>query len=136
MAVKKKVEKKETLSKEKPKVKEKLLGDLVKPDKEAKEKVEKVIEEVVEDIKKPDEPKKEGKFKVGNIVFVSKGAETDLEGIKLFPQYKNYTYTVEAYDEKSGVYTIRTLNLLLRLKEKDLVAPEERGDSILDRIRY
>lgn len=92
--------------------------------------------------KKVEETKKEEiitpkeKFQIGDIVFIAKTADTDLEGFKLFPQYKKYTYTVEAYDEKSGVYTLRRLNLSLKLKEADMVSPEERAHDSVNRRQF
>ena len=76
------------------------------------------------------------KFKIGDIVYVSRDADTDLEGFKLFPQYKKYTYTVEAYDEKSDVYTLRRLNLSLQLPEELILAPEERAHDPLHRRQF
>lgn len=83
----------------------------------------------VEDVKAP-------KFKVGDIVFISKEAEADLNGFKLFPQYKKYTYTVEAHDAKSDVYTLRRLNLSLQLKGELILAPEERAHDTLNRMHF
>ena len=79
---------------------------------------------------------KEPKFKIGSIVFVSKDAEADLNGFKLFPQYKKYTYTVEAYDAISDVYTLRRLNLSLRLKEAFILAPDEKAHDPLNRKQF
>lgn len=76
------------------------------------------------------------KFKVGDIVFLSKEANTDLNGFKLFPQYKKYTYTVEAYDAKSDVYTLRRLNLSLRLKGELILAPNERAHDAINRKQF
>ena len=76
------------------------------------------------------------KYSVGSIVFVSKDAEADLNGFKLFPPYKKYTYTVEAYDAISGVYSLRRLNLSLKLKEADIVAPSERAHDSLNRRQF
>lgn len=76
------------------------------------------------------------KYPVGSIVYVSKEAEADLNGFKLFPPYKKYTYTVEAYDAISGVYSLRRLNLSLRLKEADIVAPHERAHDPLNRRQF
>ncbi len=67
---------------------------------------------------------------------MSKEAEADLNGFKLFPPYKKYTYTVEAYDAISGVYSLRRLNLSLRLKEADIVAPGERAHDPLNRRQF
>lgn len=76
------------------------------------------------------------KYPVGSIVYVSKDADADLNGFKLFPQYKKYTYTVEAYDEISGVYTLRRLNLSLRLKEGLILAPDERAHDQINRRQF
>lgn len=76
------------------------------------------------------------KYKVGSIVFVSKDADADLNGFKLFLPYKKYTYTVEAYDQNTGVYSLRRLNLSLKLKESDIVAPHEKSDSSLMRKQF
>lgn len=76
------------------------------------------------------------KYPIGSIVYVSKDAQADLNGFKLFPQYKKYTYTVEAYDEITGVYSLRRLNLSLRLKEADIVAPGERAHDPLNRKQF
>lgn len=94
-------------------------------------------EEIKEEIKK-EKPKKikTPKFKIGDIAFISKDADSDLNGFKLFPQYKKYTYTVEAYDEKSGVYTLRRLNLSLHLPEELILAPEERAHDPLHRRQF
>ena len=79
---------------------------------------------------------KSPKYSVGSIVYVAKDAEADLNGFKLFPPYKKYTYTVEAYDAISGVYSLRRLNLSLRLKEADIVAPSERAHDPLNRRQF
>lgn len=79
---------------------------------------------------------REPKYKIGSIVFISKDADADLNGFKLFPQYKKYTYTVEAYDEKSDVYTLRRLNLSLRLKGRFILAPDERAHDSLNRKQF
>ena len=117
------------------------------------EEVEKVQPEEVIDIKAPivevkevkkekKQPKKEEKvekkpkYSVGSIVYISKDADADLNGFKLFPQYKKYTYTVEAYDEISGVYSLRRLNLSLRLKEDLILAPSERAHDSLNRRQF
>lgn len=76
------------------------------------------------------------KYKIGSIVYISKDADADLNGFKLFPQYKKYTYTVEAYDDNTGVYSLRRLNLSLRLKETDIVAPHEKSSSPLIRRQF
>ena len=80
------------------------------------------------------EEKPTPKYRIGSVVFVSKDAQADLNGFKLFPPYKKYTYTVEAYDDVTGVYSLRRLNLSLKLKEADIVAPHEKsGDSLTRR---
>lgn len=87
-------------------------------------------------VEKPKKAEKEPKYKVGSIVFVSRDAEADLNGFKLFPQYKKYTYTVEAYDSISDVYTLRRLNLSLRLKEAFILAPDEKAHDELNRKQF
>ena len=81
-------------------------------------------------------PEKTQKFNIGDIVFISKEADTDLNGFKLFPQYKKYTYTVEAYDGNTGVYTLRRLNLSLKLKEELILAPSERAHDSINRRQF
>lgn len=110
----------------------------VKPEKEEKtieidEKPQKV-DKKSQKIQKTEE--KKPKYPIGSIVFVSKNAEADLNGFKLFPPYKKYTYTVEAYDKDTGVYSLRRLNLSLRLKETDIVAPSERAHDSLNRKQF
>lgn len=101
-----------------------------------------VINEIVEEKPKKEtkkEVKKEEntpKYKIGSIVFITKEASADLNGFKLFPQYKKYTYTVEAYDAISGVYFLRRLNLSLKLKEADIVAPGERAGDAIGRKQF
>lgn len=94
-----------------------------------KEEVKSVEEAEVKEVKTP-------KFKTGDIVFISKDADVDLNGFKLFPQYKKYTYTVEAYDEISDVYTLRRLNLSLRLPTRLILAPNERAHDPLHRRQF
>lgn len=79
---------------------------------------------------------KKPKYPIGSIVFVSKDAEADLSGFKLFPPYKKSTYTVEAYNPISDVYSLRRLNLSLKLKEADIVAPSERAHDLLNRKQF
>ena len=79
---------------------------------------------------------KSPKYPIGSIVFVSKDAEADLNGFKLFPPYKKSTYTVEAYNPISDVYSLRRLNLSLKLKEADIVAPSERAHDPLNRKQF
>lgn len=86
--------------------------------------------------KKEEKVEKKPKYSVGSIVYISKDADADLNGFKLFPQYKKYTYTVEAYDEISGVYSLRRLNLSLRLKENLILAPSERAHDSLNRRQF
>lgn len=90
--------------------------------------------EKIEKVNKKNE--KEPKHKIGSIVFVSRDAEADLNGFKLFPQYKKYTYTVEAYDADTDVYTLRRLNLSLRLKEAFILAPDEKAHDPLNRKQF
>ena len=88
-----------------------------------------------EETKKVEETKKQ-KYAVGSIVYISKDADADLNGFKLFPQYKKYTYTVEAYNDDTGVYSLRRLNLSLKLKEELILAPSEKSDSPLIRRQF
>lgn len=93
----------------------------------------------VEDVKEEKTTKKEEKtpkYSIGSIVYVSKDADTDLNGFKLFPQYKKYTYTVEAYDEISGVYSLRRLNLSLSLPEALIISPDERAHDMINRKQF
>ena len=76
------------------------------------------------------------KYPIGSIVFISKEADADLNGFKLFPQYKKCTYTVEAYDEITGVYSLRRLNLSLRLKEEFILAPSERAHDAISKKQF
>ena len=99
-----------------------------------KEKTEKKAEKKSEKVAKSIE--KSPKYAVGSIVYVAKDAEADLNGFKLFPPYKKYTYTVEAYDAISGVYSLRRLNLSLKLKEANIVAPSERAHDPLNRRQF
>lgn len=96
---------------------------------------EEVTEEVKEE-KKPEKKEKTGKYAIGSIVYVSKDADADLNGFKLFPQYKKYTYTVEAYDAKSGVYSLRRLNLSLSLPEALIISPDERAHDMINRKQF
>lgn len=98
--------------------------------------INKVEEEVNDKPKKAEVTTKKPKYAIGSIVVISKEAEADLNGFKLFPQYKKYTYTVEAYDEKSGVYSLRRLNLSLRLKEGLILSPEERAHDAVNRRQF
>ena len=100
------------------------------------EKPENIQEETEKIEEKPKKLEKRAKFNIGDIVYIKKDAEADLNGFKLFPQYKKYTYTVEAYDEKSGVYSLRRLNLSLRLPESLILAPDERAHDSLNRKQF
>lgn len=114
-------------------------------------KVDTPVEETVTEVKKEEttveeKPKKTtkkakveeklSKYSIGSIVYVAKTAQADLNGFKLFPQYKKYTYTVEAYDKDTGVYSLRRLNLSLKLKEADIIAPSERAHDPLNRRQF
>lgn len=110
---------------------------------EQAEKTEKISEKSSKNTKKVEKVEKtekveakKPKFTVGSIVFVSKDAQADLNGFKLFPPYKKYTYTVEAYNDITGVYSLRRLNLSLKLKEADIVAPGERAHDPLNRRQF
>lgn len=101
-------------------------------------KTEEVKEEVtpIEETKKEEKEEKTPKYSIGSIVYVSKDADADLNGFKLFPQYKKYTYTVEAYDAKSGVYSLRRLNLSLSLPEALIISPDERAHDMINRKQF
>lgn len=107
---------------------------------EIQEQTEKIQEQVTKQEEKMPEDKKEKKiepkFKVGDLVFIHKDADADLNGFKLFPQYKKYTYTVEAYDANTDVYSLRRLNLSLRLKGELILAPSERAHDSLNRRQF
>ena len=90
----------------------------------------------VKPAKKTEKVENEPKYPIGSIVYISKDADADLNGFKLFPQYKKYTYTVEAYNDDTGVYSLRRLNLSLRLKEELILAPSEKSDSSLMRRQF
>ena len=91
----------------------------------------------VKDVKKEEKKQeKTGKYAIGSIVYVAKDADADLNGFKLFPQYKKYTYTVEAYDAKSGVYSLRRLNLSLSLPESLIISPDERAHDMINRKQF
>lgn len=110
---------------------------VVMPEPEKEEKIEEPEVDTKKSTKKEKSiPAPGPKYEVGSIVFINKEAGADLNGFKLFPQYKKYTYTVEAYDEKSGVYTLRRLNLSLRLPESLILAPEERAHDVLNRKQF
>ena len=102
------------------------------PEEEAK----KLKPEEVVDVKASKVEVKQPKYSIGSIVYISKDADADLNGFKLFPQYKKYTYTVEAYDEDTGVYSLRRLNLSLKLKEELILAPNERAHDSLNRKQF
>ena len=102
---------------------------------EAKEEISSA--EDVKDVKKEEKKQeKAGKYAIGSIVYVAKDADADLNGFKLFPQYKKYTYTVEAYDAKSGVYSLRRLNLSLSLPESLIISPDERAHDMINRRQF
>ena len=100
------------------------------------EEAEKLKPEEVVEVKAPKVEVKQPKYSIGSIVYISKDADADLNGFKLFPQYKKYTYTVEAYDAISGVYSLRRLNLSLKLKEELILAPNERAHDSLNRKQF
>ena len=132
MATKKKTTVKKTTNEE-----EEILTapeEVTTPVEEKEELTEQVIEPKKEN--KKEEKKIEPKLKVGDIAFISKDADADLNGFKLFPQYKKYAYTVEAYDAKSDVYTLRRLNLSLRLKGELILAPGERAHDTINRMQF
>ena len=136
MATKKKTTKKETEIKEETTPVEEIKEEI----KEEVTPVETIKEEVKETKKpiKKEEKKSEKtpKYSIGSIVYVSKEADADLNGFKLFPQYKKYTYTVEAYDAKSDVYSLRRLNLSLSLPEALIISPDERAHDMINRKQF
>lgn len=112
-----------------------------------KKKIEEPVVEQTEELQEPikteepvkAEPKHEKqapKYPIGSIVFIAKDAEADLNGFKLFPQYKKYTYTVENYDKDNKTYSLRRLNLLLKLKEDFILAPHERAHDSVNRKQF
>lgn len=111
-----------------------IIAEEVTPVAEVTPVVEEVVEKPKKETKKTEE--KQPKHKIGSIVFVARNAEADLNGFKLFPQYKKYTYTVEAYDADTGVYTLRRLNLSLKLKEAFILAPDEKAHDPLNRKQF
>ena len=116
------------------KVEEKVLPDLgPAPEVEVSKEIV-PREPVIVKEKKPVEIKP--KFPIGSIVYVSKDADADLNGFKLFPQYKKYTYTVEAYDADRDIYSLRKLNLLLKLKGDLIINPDERAHDSLNRKQF
>ena len=130
MASKKKTETPvETITEKEPVIVEE--KDII-PEEEAK----KLKSEEVAEVKAPKVEVKQPKYSIGSIVYISKDADADLNGFKLFPQYKKYTYTVEAYDEDTGVYSLRRLNLSLKLKEELILAPSERAHDSLNRKQF
>lgn len=107
--------------------------EIITPVEEVKtEEVAVVGEAETKEVKKEKAPK----YSIGSIVYVSKDADADLNGFKLFPQYKKYTYTVEAYDAKSGVYSLRRLNLSLSLPEALIISPDERAHDMINRKQF
>ena len=105
---------------------------------EAKEETTSVADvKDVKDVQKEEKKQEKiGKYAIGSIVYVAKDADADLNGFKLFPQYKKYTYTVEAYDAKSGVYSLRRLNLSLSLPESLIISPDERAHDMINRRQF
>ena len=107
--------------------------EIVTPVEEVKtEEVAVVGEAETKEVKKEKGPK----YPIGSIVYIHKDAKADLNGFSLFPQYKKYTYTVEAYDAKSGVYSLRRLNLSLRLPESLIINPDERAHDMVNRRQF
>ena len=129
MPSKKKTEQVETITEKEPVIVEE--KDII-PEEEAK----KLQPEEVAEVKAPKVEVKQPKYSIGSIVYISKDADADLNGFKLFPQYKKYTYTVEAYDQNTGVYSLRRLNLSLKLKEELILAPSERAHDSLNRRQF
>lgn len=129
MATKKKTTKKEEIKEEVTPVEE------VKKEEVKKEEIKEEVTPV-EIVKEEKKVEKGPKYAIGSIVYIHKDAKADLEGFSLFPQYKKYTYTVEAYDAKSGVYSLRRLNLSLKLPESLIINPDERAHDQLSRRQF
>lgn len=89
-----------------------------------------------QDLKITQIQESKSKHKIGDIVYISKDADADLNGFKLFPQYKKYTYTIEAYNSDTDVYTLRRLNLSLYLKSEFILAPNERAHDSINRKQF
>ena len=106
------------------------------PTKEKKEEIKAPIVEEKKVEKPAKQPKIEPKFKVGDIVYVEKSINADLEGTPIFPNYKNVTYTVEAYNADTDIYSIRNLKLLLHLKGENLLNPDEVAHDQLNRKQF
>lgn len=100
------------------------------------EQVKNTEKTVKQEAKKETKTEKKPKYKIGSIVYIEKEADADLNGFKLFPQYKKYAYTVEAYNQNTGVYTLRRLNLSLSIKEDLIVSPDERAHDQLNRMQF
>lgn len=136
--------KKKTTNKEEIKEEDVLVEKIDTPAEESMtEAAEKEIPAPVVEKKVEEKPKKEtktknkkAKYEVGSIVYITKDAEADLNGFNLFPQYKKDTYTVEAYDENTGVYTLRRLKLLVKLEERFIVSPDERAQDQINRLQF
>ena len=111
-------------------------NDIIPEEKAKTLKSDEIKEEITPAPAKEERKEKTGKYEIGSIVYVSKDADADLNGFKLFPQYKKYTYTVEAYDAKSGVYSLRRLNLSLRLPEALIISPDERAHDMINRKQF
>ena len=138
-------------SKKKP-VKKEEIEEVIAPVEEIVEEKEEKIEEKVEETpvveekieakpEKKEEKKKSSakgpKYPLGSIVYIAKNTLSDLNGFNFsISQYKKETYTVEAYDEDTGVYSVRHLKLLLKLKEAVLVSPDERAHDQINRMQF
>lgn len=86
--------------------------------------------------KKSEESKNAPKFKIGDIVYITRNTEADLRGVGLFPQHKKYTYTVEDYNPLTDTYTIRRLNAVLYLRGDHLLSPDEKAHDSLHKAQY
>lgn len=116
--------------------KEEEIKEEVKIDAPVEETKQEEVAPVVEEKKEEKKTEKGPKYAIGSIVYIHKDAKADLEGFSLFPQYKKYTYTVEAYDAKSGVYSLRRLNLSLKLPENLIINPDERAHDMVNRRQF
>ena len=129
---KKKTTKKEEIQEEVAPVEEVVTEEVTVEEPKKEEKAP----EVKKEEKRANKTGKEPKYKMGSIVYIRKDADADLNGFKLFPQYKKYTYTIETYNENTGVYTLRRLNLSLRLPEDLIVSPDERAHDEINRRQF
>ena len=115
--------------------------EVAAPIEEAPAVIEAVETEEVKEVAKPEKKAKKEtvstqKFAIGALVYINRDVEADLNGFCLFSQYKKDPYTVESYDAVKDVYTLRRQKLLVRLKERDIMAPDENAHDSVNRKQY